>query len=290
MEQTTNFSHTGSIGDCHASIPAMREHYRKTGKKINLYLTAGIKAEYYDGAVHPTKNENGEQVMLNEAMIKMMIPLYKEQEFINDCKLDEGEKIDIDLGLIRDTFVNMPYGDLRKWYFYIYPDLACDLSKQYIFVPDLDTDIAKGKIVVARSERYRNDRIDYSFLKPYEDDLVFSGTMREYNNFCMQFDLNIRKLNITDFLQLAQILKQSRGLIANQTMITQIAEGLKIPRIVELCSFAPNVYLVGENAYEFYAQQGLEYYFHVLNGTVDKYFETLKAAQVNEQLLKKDNG
>lgn len=217
--------------------------------------------------------------MLNQAMIDMMIPLFKEQDFINECKVDEGEKVDLDLGLIRDTFVNMPYHDLRKWYFYIYPDLACDLSKQYIFVPNLDKDIAKGKIVVARSERYRNDMIDYSFLKPYEDDLVFSGTMREYNNFCMQFDLNIKKLTITNFLELAQILKQSNGLISNQTMIFQIAEGLKIPRIVELCSFAPNVDTVGENAYEFYAQPALEYYFHKILGKEQEYLARMVEQQ-----------
>lgn len=285
-QTTTNFSHTGSIGDVHASIPAMREHYRKTGKKINLYLVKDIKAEYHhESVVHPTKDENGQQVMLNQAMIDMMIPLYEAQDFINICKVDEGEEIDVDLGIIRNTFVNMPYGDLRMWYFIVYPDLACDLSEQYIFVPDTEKDYAKGKTIVARSERYRNDRINYSFLKPYEDDLVFSGTMREYNNFCMQFDLNIRKLNISNFLELAQALKQSNGLISNQTMIFQIAEGLKIPRIVELCQFAPNVLPIGEKAFQFYAQYGLEYSFHVLNGTEKEYLanEILKGNLVKAE-------
>ena len=63
---TTNFIHQGSIGDCWAAIPAMREHYRKTSKKVNLYLVKDIKADYYEGAVHPTKNSSGEQVMLNQ--------------------------------------------------------------------------------------------------------------------------------------------------------------------------------------------------------------------------------
>ena len=278
-EVVTNFSHSGSIGDVVASIPAMRQHYLNTGKKVNLYLTKDIEAFYYEGATHPTKNSEGKQVMLNEAMINLMIPLFKGQDFINECKLDEGENIEVDLGMFRETFVNMPYGDLRRWYFHVFPDTTCDLSKQYIFVEDLDKDIAKGKIVIARSERYRNERIDYSFLKPYEDDLVFSGTMREYNNFCMQFDLNIRKLNVENFYQLAQILKQSKGLVANQTMITQIAEGLKIPRVVELCAFAPNVFPIGEKAFDFYNQIGLEYHFHQLFGDEKEYLVKLKAVQ-----------
>lgn len=274
--ETTSFLHSGSIGDCWAAIPAINEHYKKTGKKVVLYLEKDRKAFYYEGAVHPTKSADGEQVMLNEAMINLMIPLFKEQECIADCLVWNGEKIQVDLNMIRDTFVNMPNGDLRRWYFYPFPDLSCDLSPKYITVPDAEEDYAKGKLIIARSERYRNENIDYSFLKPYEDDLLFSGTMREYNNFCMTFDLNIKKLIVKDFKHLAQCLKQSKGLMSNQTMIFQIAEGLKIPRVVELCNFAANVIPVGENAFDFYAPQAAEYYFHVLNGSLESYINKLK--------------
>jgi hypothetical protein len=150
-------------------------------------------------------------------------------------------------------------------------------------VPESEKDLAKGKIIITRSERYRNESINYSFLKPYEDNLLFCGTMREYNNFCMSYDLNIRKLIITNFLELAQAIKQCRFHVSNQTMAAQLSAGLKKPRIVEICSFAQNVIPVGENAYDFFAQKGLEYAFHELNGTREGYIANIKAEIENKK-------
>lgn len=276
--ETTAFSHTGNIGDVWASIPAMREYYRKTGKKIVLYLEKDIPAYYYEGAVHPTKSDEGKSVMLNQKMIDMMIPLLKEQPFIEDVKTWANEKIDVPLGAFRDTYVGMPSFSINRWYFYVFPDLACDLSGVWLNVPDSEKDYAKGKVLVTRSERYLNPAINYSFLKPYEDDIVFCGTMREYNVFCMAHDLNVRKLNINNFLELAQAVKQCKFHITNQTQAFQLSEAQKIPRILELCGAAPNCIPIGEKAYDFFAQQGLESYFHELNGTSNEYFEEMKKA------------
>lgn len=266
------FRHTGSIGDVWASIPTMKTYYEKTGKKIDLYLVKDVRAEYYDGATHPTRDISGNQVMLNDAMIEMMIPLFKSQDFINECKAWDGEDLPfVNLALIRESYVGMPSFSINRWYFYIFPDLACDLSKVWLNVPDGENDATKGKIVITRSERYTNERIDYSFLKPYEEDIVFIGTMREYNNFCMRYDLNIKKVNVRDFLEMAQLIKTCKFHITNQTQAFQLSEGQKVPRILELCSFAPNCIPIGENAYDFFAQQALEYYFHKLNGTLEQY-------------------
>jgi len=62
MSEKITFLHPGNIGDCWAAIPAMREYYRKTGKKITVLLEKDRRAEYYEGATHPTKDENGNQV------------------------------------------------------------------------------------------------------------------------------------------------------------------------------------------------------------------------------------
>jgi|JI10StandDraft_1071094.scaffolds.fasta_scaffold02650_24 hypothetical protein len=282
--------HAGNTGDVLAALPAMREFFRVTKIKPTLYLIKDHPAEYYAGATHPVTNDAGEFVSLNKDMIRMLIPLLLEQpyladvqemdiselEFAKDIAITKDEKRHLNLSFIRDTFCNIPYGDIRRWYFYPYPDLACDLSKKYIDIPIGKKDFSTGKVIITRTERYTNDQIDYSFLKDYEDDLLFAGTMKEYNNFCMNFDLNIRKLNIDNFLELAQALKQSNGLIANQTMIFQIAEGLKIPRAVELCADAPNVIPVGENAFDFYSTAALKVYFHKIHGTYAEYVDKLK--------------
>lgn len=270
MENTTAFLHNGTIGDTWAAIPAMREYYKKKGIKAMLYLVNGQKAVYYDGATHPTTNESGEMVMLNEEMINMMIPLFRAQECIADCKIWNEEPIQINLNKMRETFVNMPYGCISRWQFYTWPDLACDLSETWLTVPDTDVDYAKGKIVVTRSERYLNQTINYFFLKKYENDILFVGTELEYQIFKLRYKLNINRLHINNFLELAQALKQCKFHISNQTQAFQLSQGLKIPRILELCSFAPNVVPYGANAFDFYAQDALEYYVSVLNGETPK--------------------
>lgn len=273
MSKTISFLHDGTIGDVWASLPSVRECYKKTGNKAIYYLTNGQSAIYYPGATHPTRNSDGVEVMLNEEMIGMMIPLLKAQPYIEDAKIHEGEPINIDLNMIRQTFVNMPNHMLSRWYFYVFPDLACNLSEKYIEVPETETDFANDKIIISRTERYNNPSLDYSFLKNHVDGLIFSGTKKEHNLFCLNNDLEIPKLQINDFVELAQALKQCKGLISNQTMIAQIAEGLKTPRAIELSSIAPNVTPIGDDAYDFYSQRSMEYYFNKFNGTDKEYLK-----------------
>lgn len=257
--------HNGTIGDVWASLPAIREFSRKENRKVIFYLEKGQRALYYEGATHPTRGEDGlTMVMLNQKMIDMMIPLLKAQDFVLDAKLWNGESINIDLNKIRTTLINLPYGCISRWYFYVFPNLACDLTKKWLDVPDAETDLAKGKIIVTRTERYLNPNIDYSFLKKYEEDVLFCGTPLEHVIFNFRYGLNTKHLIVNDFLELAQAIKQSKFHISNQTMAFQISQGLKHPRIVELCKDAPNVIPVGENAYDFYWQKALEYYVELL--------------------------
>lgn len=277
MSEFTYFLHSGSIGDVHASIPAMREYHRSHGKKIILFLEKDLRTTYYEGATHPTRNAEGDMCLLNEQVINMMIPLYKAQSFIEDCRIWNGEPVHIDLNDIRRQYVGIPNFSIQRWYFYIYPDLACDLSRVWIDVPDAEKDLAKGKIILTRTERYRNPFANYSFLKDFEDQIVFCGTNKEYNLFNMDFDLKVGRLVINDFLELAQALKQCKFHISNQTQAFQLSEGQKIPRILETCQTAPNVHPIGEHAYDFFAQKGLEYYFHKLIGKGEEYvFENMK--------------
>lgn len=266
-KKVKTFVHMGNAGDVIASLPSLKQFYIKTNVKPILYLYKNHPAEYYEKNIHPVKDENGQEVSLNKYMIDCLIPLIKAQYYIDDVLIYEKEnikKIDINLSAIRDTFVNCPFGDIRRWYFYVFPDIACNLATQYIEVNDAAKNYAKDKIIICRTARYTNINIKYDFLKGHENKILFAGTISEHLNFCNEWGLTIPYLVINNFLELAQALKQSKGLISNQTMIFQIAEGLKIPRVVELCSFAPNVIPIGEMAFDFYAQEGLESYFKLL--------------------------
>jgi hypothetical protein len=273
--ELTAFSHTGNIGDVWASIPAMRQFHIKTGKYIKLYLVKDVYGEYYEGAVHPTKDESGRSVMLNLKMIEMMTPMLLEQGFIKEVVAiteEEYKTTDIlcHLEWVRETFVGMPHFPLQKWYSTIFPDLDFDLAEKWLEVNDSKKDLANGKIIITRSERYTNPQLDYSFLKPYEDDILFCGTMREYNIFCMTYDLNIRKFNINNFLELAQAIKQCKFHISNQTQAFQLSEGQKTPRMLEACASASNCIPVGKDAFYYLNQIGLECHFHNLNGSLSE--------------------
>jgi hypothetical protein len=273
---TKTFLHWGNIGDTWAAIPAMKEYCSNTGNKIILYLKKDHPAEYYEGATHPTKNKEGEMVCLNQGMIDMMVPLLRAQPFIEDAMAWNDEKIDVDMNVIRKTNVGMPALSINRWYFYTFPDLSCDLSKRWLELPFDTKDYAVGKILINRTDRYTNQEADYAFLKPYEDDCMFIGTMREYNNFCMQFDLNIRKLNVANFLEYAQAIDQSKFYMSNQSQGYQICQGLFHPSILETCIFAPNVIPVGDRMFDFINQRGLEYCFHRLNGSLEAYIKEIK--------------
>lgn len=282
MDTKNTFLHSGNSGDVIGSLPAIREFYRKSGIKPVLYLREGVEAFYYEGAVHPVKGSDGKSVMLNKVMIDMLIPLLKQQDFFEDVLQWTDEKIWWDLDNIRHCNVGMPGLSLNRWYFYAFPDLACDLSKPWLTVPDSEKDLAKDKIIITRTERYLNQAVDYSFLKDYEDELIFSGTQREWNIFCMSYDLNIKKLTVDNFLTLAQAIKQSRFHITNQTLANQISTGLMHPSLLEACEYAPNCIPIGENRFDFMSQHGLEYNFHRLYGDEVKYIEQLQEDQKKE--------
>ena len=264
-EEFISYSHSGTLGDIIASLPAIKQGTASSGKKAIPYLKNGEPYEQpFRGTVHPTKNEHGDMVMLNTNVIEMLIPLIAAQPYIHQVKQYDDGPVQIDLDAIRKTYCGIPVFSIQRWYFYVFPQLACDLSIPWLELSESEKDIATGKVIINRTERYQNEKINYSFLKEYEDDLLFFGTMREYNLFCMQFNLNIKKLVIKDFLELAQAIKQSKFYLGNQSMGFQIAEGLKHPRLVELFSQAPNVTPQGANGYDFLAQNALEYYFKKL--------------------------
>lgn len=265
MEQkipAKNFLHEGTMGDVIAAIPAISEFYRKKGTKVNLYLVNGTTPIYYEGATHPTVDKEGNMVMLNEQMIDMLVPLLEAQECIEYAGVWSGQTIHVNLNKIRDHAkgINLPNGCISRWYFYVFPQMACDLSKVWLTVPETDKDFAKGKIIVSRTERYLNPNIHYRFLKQYENDILFAGTELEHIIFNARFGLNTQRLQINNFLELAQAVNQCRFHISNQTMCFQLSQGLKKPRILEVCSYAQNVYPIGEDAYDFYGQLALEDY------------------------------
>jgi len=265
MEIKNTFLHSGYACDTIASLPSLKEFYNKTGIKPILYLQPNVKPSYHDGGIQLVKDEEtGEPVMLNKSTLAALLPLLKEQSYLGEVKEFEGEEAQHDFGRASQTNVMSTGLDVNRAFFYMYPDLSADLTLPWLSVPHSETDYAKGKIIITRSERLRNDAIDYSFLKKYENDLVFSGTMREWNNFAMTFDINIKKLPINNFLQLAQAIRQSRFHLSNQSVAFQMSSGMCHPRLLEVFPTLSNMSVNGPDAHDFLFQEAAEYYFQTL--------------------------
>lgn len=266
----TRIKHSVNLGDLYAAMGAMYKFYEITKRKVIVSQTVGMIANYYAGAEHPTKNAAGQPVCVNEDMWNMVKPLVESQEYIHSFERYEGQPVSIDLDVIRGkTFVNLPHGPIQGWIPIAYPDLAFDISKPWIFIDDkCPAKIKKqvsGKIIINFTERYRNNILDYFFLKPYAPDLIFSGTEKEHWLFCNQWQLSIPRLEISNFLELAYALKEAKFLLANQSMLWNLAEAMKTPRILEMCSFADNCFpCIGEDSYGYMYQTSVEYYFRVL--------------------------
>ncbi len=276
---TASVRHYCNIGDIIASLIGLKKYYEITGKKLVYMQQLNVRGRYYDGAVHPVTN-NGEQVMCNQTVWDKIVPLLKAQEYIEDAVVYTGQKVDIDFTVIRQQiFVGMPYWAIQQWLFMAFPDISADISKAWVEIPETDISTCKlqqgaillplpelqDKVIVNFTERYRNEDIDYFFLKNYQDNLIFSGTKKEHELFCNKWELDIPILVHDDFLQLAYIMKKVKFLLANQSFSWNLAESAKIPRLLEYCFGAPNCQaFIGPDTYGYLNNIGLEYYFDLL--------------------------
>ena len=257
------YKHSVNLGDLYSLLPSFKEIHKKYGRNAKIYQRLNMAGDYYTGAVHPTTH-NGVQVTMNQKMFDMAKPLIEYQSYIESFDVFKGQSIDIDFDKMRSMFINMPNGSINRWCYYLFPDMATDLSKKWLEVPKKVDPRTKGKIVLNFTERYRNHSITYFFLKEYLPHLIFTGTKGEYELFTKEWELDIPYLEVNDFLELAVCINSCDLYLGNQSSAFQLAEGLKKPRIVEACSYAPNVIPHGDKGYDFYHQGGVEYYVKTL--------------------------
>lgn len=269
-ELFTRVKNFANLGDIISIMAALKRYWEVTKRRVILSQQVNQPGAYYPGAVHPTVDESGTNVCVNRPMFDMVKPLIESQEYIYKMEIYDGQHIDLDFDVIRGkTFVGMPNLMIQSWVMYAFPDLACDLSKAWIFLPEQKKHPIRkqvnGKCILNFTERYRSEPTDYAFLKKYSPDLIFAGTEREHFLFCNRWQLTIPRLEVKDFLEYAYAIKYSRFFMGNQSFGWNIAQAIHAPRIVELCRFAPNVQpMIGENSFGFFHQVGAEYYFRKL--------------------------
>jgi hypothetical protein len=271
--------HLANLGDIIASLASCKRYHEATGRRIQYAQVVNHEAAYYQGAIHPTIDETtGKNVCVNNTGFDMIKPLIEAQPYIHSFVKYEGQPIDLNFDVIRgQTDVNMPHGMLAAWIVYAFPDLATDLSKPWVTLPgecpEHISQQVKGKVIINFTERYRSHApLDYYFLRNYAPDLIFSGTEREAFLFCNKWGLQIPRIEVKDFLDLAYALKECRFMMGTQSFHWNISNAMGSPRVLEVCKWADNCQpFVGEDNVGHFYQVGIEYYFRTMyNKTVGK--------------------
>ena len=247
-----SFLHYGHLGDVVNSLPIVKE-LSKT-HKCNFYIQA--KKPLEPNARHYKRF--GDHVFLTKTNVDMLLPLFMKQPYIHKVDKYTNQEIDIDLNLIREMPINHDLDSVR-WYFQL-TGVHSDLSVPYLFV--VPHKVIKNKVVIIRNARRKNSFTNYKFLKKYEN-LLFIGLNDEYEDLKKELP-NFEFYDCKDFLEMAQIIKSSKLFLGNLSFGYTIAEGLKIPRLLEAGPDFPVVYPNGKNAYDFYFQEHFEKWFNHL--------------------------
>ena len=250
-----NFNHSGNAGDIVYAFAIIKKIHELTGVPCNLYFRLNQPLLISAGYKHPLGN-----VMLNQKMVDMLIPLIQAQIYINKCGVSTDQEIAIDLDFFRAGFVPQDKGNIAHWCGYI-TGINPDLWKSWITVkPNMDY---AGTIILARSERYRNVMIDHSFLAKY-DNVKFLGVESEFNDI-KQLIPNIEWVKVDNFLEMARIIAGCKFFIGNQSFPFSIAEALKVPRVLEVSLDVINVVPEGPGGHDFLFQDHFESLIDQLN-------------------------
>ncbi len=247
-----SFLHSGHLGDSINALPLIREISKN--KKCNYFIEAEKKIpEHVKNSFHPFGD-----VYLSQKSVDMILPLFKRQSYLNSVEQFRNQKIDINLNFFREFPMNFNLDSVR-WYFHL-TGIHPNLNEPYLEVDSHKN--FKKKIVIIRSSRRKNPLINYRFLNDYKE-IIFLGLKSEF----LDLKKDIKNLEFYDcknFLEMAEIVKNSKVFIGNLSLGYTLAEGLKVPRLLESNPDFPLVYPNGGNGYDFYFQNHFENIFKKL--------------------------
>jgi hypothetical protein len=257
--------HAFNAGDLISIMPGLQQLYVDTGKKVKIFQQLNLPAFYFDHQINSTLDEKGNSVCMNERLFNILKPLVEAQEYIEGMEVWLGQSVELDYDATRDRkSIPMPYGLIHTWGEAVFPQTSTDLSKAWISAGYNEDYI--GKVIINRTQRYTNPYVTYFFLKDYESQLIFSGTEQEHELFCKANNLKIEIANVKNFLELAEVINVCKFGVFNQSVAWHISDGLKKPRILEVCAQFPNTFATGANGYHAFGQEAMQFYFKKLIG------------------------
>jgi len=245
QDRMLSFKHSGNAGDIIYALPTIKALNGIHGAHLSLALGMPLSGS----TLHPLGG-----VMLNQQMYDNLSPLLLQQNYISKLSIYHNNDIDFDLDLFRKLPVPFDRTNISRWYFNLL-GITADLSIPWLTVNK--NDYYSDFTILARSSRYRNENINYKFLSGRKR-LVFVGIKEEFEE--------MRKIipgldwhPVKNFLELGETIAGCQLFIGNQSFPFSLAEGLKVPRILEVDPRCANVMPCGNNGFEAFSQTQLEY-------------------------------
>ena len=252
-----NVVHSGKAGDVIYSLPVVKKLHEMTAMPVNYMLRLNEPLE-----VIPGHTDDLGSVMLTRDTAENLMELLDSQSYIDKTIIYEGQEIHLDLSLFRELGLDLSRGSLARWNFYT-TGINANVTEPWLNV-DSRREFSDS-IVLARSSRYNNPLIDYSFLSDHKN-VVFVGVKSEFKRM-KKYIKGLRWQPVNNFLELAEVIQGSKLFIGNQSFPFSVAEALKTLRILEVYPTLPNVIPEGENGYDFCFQNHFEY---LVNSLVSK--------------------
>ena len=245
------FLHSGHLGDLIYSLSVIKELSKNHVCKFFIEINKPMPAEYQN---HPSG-----KFFIDKRIAELILPLLKEQSFLHQVEIYNNQNIDVNLNLFRDVPINIRFHSIR-WYSHI---TGVHVKMENSFLEAKEHIKIKDRIVINRSPRYRNEYINYNFLKNTKN-LLCIGLKSEFEDLRKEIK-HLEFYDCKNFLEMAEIIKASKFFIGNECFAYSVAEGLKVPRLLEASPDFPVVFPVGPKAYDFYHQNHFEKYFDILN-------------------------
>ena len=204
-------------------------------------------------------NDSSKKVFISKRSADLILPLLRNQDFLDTVEIYKDEKIDINLDLFRDIPINLSFYSTR-WFSHI---VGINLNVENTFLSAKPHNLIKNKIVIHRSPRYRNAYINYKFLKNTKN-LLCIGLKDEFQNLNKEIN-NLEFHDCKDFLEMAEIIRASKFYVGNMSFQYIMSEGLKVPRLLEASPDFPVVFPIGPKAFDSYHQNHFEKFFDNFN-------------------------
>ncbi len=250
-QKTLSFLHSGHIGDIINVLPVIKELSLTHQCNLLININKPLERSHY-------AHQAGD-VYLNKKIYEMLLPLFNSQKYIHRVELYKDQKIDINFDIIRELPINLLFDNLR--YGFQIAGVQPDINKPYLDIEPHKN--ITNRIVILRSQRYKNQFINYRFIEKYNNTL-FVGTKMEFNELKKEIS-NLEFHECKDFLEMAQIIKSSRFFVGNSSLGIDLAEATKVPRLLEACPGFPARQIHGLDAYDFYFQSHFEKFFKILD-------------------------